>query len=101
MSYTLFIDTEQLDLEISCIAKTIRASSVMENLNSILRNCFFLRRSIGPAYLDLLRFFLNHRRFLRSEHPERVGRSPAEILTGCGHPHWIEMLGYKLFKRAA
>jgi hypothetical protein len=86
---------------VDIIARTIRASSVIENLNSILRNYFFLRRSIGPAYLDLLRFFLNHRRFLRSEHPERVGRSPAEILAGCRHPHWLEMLGYKLFKRAA
>jgi hypothetical protein len=72
---------------------TVRASSVVENLNSRLRNYFFLRRHLGPDYLQLLQFFLNHRRFLRSEHPERVDKSPAELLTGQGHAHWLELLG--------
>jgi hypothetical protein len=35
-----------------------RASSLVENFNSRLRPYFFLRCHIGPAYLDLLRFFL-------------------------------------------
>jgi hypothetical protein len=77
----------------------VRASSVIENLNSRLRAYFFLRRQLGPGYLVLLQFFLNHRRFLRSEHPERVGKSPAELLTGQTHPHWLEMLGYTGFSR--
>jgi len=72
----------------------VRASSVIENINSRLRTYFFLRRELGSNYLDLLQFFLNHRRFLRSEHPERVDKSPAELLTGQTHPHWLEMLGY-------
>jgi hypothetical protein len=72
---------------------TVRASSVVENLNSRLRNYFFLRRHLGPDYLHLLQFFLNHRRFLRSEHPERVDHSPAELLTGQAHAHWLELLG--------
>jgi hypothetical protein len=78
---------------------TVRASSVIENFNSRLRPYFFLRRQPGPDYLILLQFFLNHRRFLRSEHPERVGKSPAELLTGENHPHWLEMLGYTRFSR--
>jgi hypothetical protein len=78
---------------------TVRASSVIENLNSRLRGYFFLRRHLGGAYLDLLRFFLNHRRFGRSEHPERVDKSPAELLKGCSHPHWVELLGYRRFER--
>jgi hypothetical protein len=78
---------------------TVRASSVIENLNSRLRPYFFLRRHLGPDYLALLQFFLNQRRFLRSEHPERVGKSPAELLTGQAHPHWLEMLGYQRFSR--
>jgi hypothetical protein len=78
---------------------TVRASSVIENLNSRLRTYFFLRRHLGPDYLALLQFFLNHRRFLRSERPERVGKSPAELLTGQPHPHWLEMLGYSRFSR--
>jgi hypothetical protein len=74
--------------------QVVRASSIIENLNSRLRNYFFLRREIGSGYLELLQFFLNHRRFLRSECPERVHKSPAELLTGEAHLHWLEMLGY-------
>jgi hypothetical protein len=59
-------------------AQTVRASSVIENLNRRLRSYFFLRRHLGPDYLALLQFFLNHRRFLRSERPERIGKSPAD-----------------------
>ncbi|MCK4626905.1 MAG: hypothetical protein KAV00_16455 [Phycisphaerae bacterium] len=81
------------------LAETPRASSIVENLNSRLRNYFFLRRHIGNEYLDLLRFFLNHRRFVRSDRPERVGKSPAELLTGKTHPHWLEILGFERFRR--
>jgi hypothetical protein len=77
-----------------------RASSLVENVNSRLRNYFFLRRQIGPAYLDLLRFFLNHQPFSRSQKPERRGKSPTELLTGQAHPHWLEMLGFTRFTRA-
>jgi hypothetical protein len=79
--------------------QTVRASSLVENLNSRLRNYFFLRRHLGPDYLALLQFFLNHRRFLRSDRPERVGKSPAELLNASSHPHWLEMLGYVRFSR--
>jgi hypothetical protein len=80
-------------------AAVVRASSVVENLNSRLRSYFFLRRQLGPDYLALLQFFLNHRRFLRSEHPGRAGKSPAELLTGQPHRHWLELLGYTRFRR--
>jgi hypothetical protein len=81
-------------------AGTVRASSLVENLNSRLRSYFFLRRHLGPDYLALLQFFLNHRRLERSERPERVGKTPAQLLTGQEHPHWLEMLGYTRFSRA-
>jgi hypothetical protein len=80
--------------------RVVRASSLVENVNSRLRNYFFLRRQLGSDYLALLQFYLNHRRFLRSEHPERVGKSPAELLSGQEHSHWLEMLGYQRFRRA-
>ena len=48
------------------MADTPRCSSLVENLNSRLRSYFTLRRHLGGAYLDLLRFLLNHRRVLRS-----------------------------------
>ena len=76
-----------------------RASSLVENLNSRLRNYFFLRHHIGNGYLDLLRFYLNHHRFDRSDRAERVGKSPVELLTGQNHPHWLELLGFQRFQR--
>jgi transposase-like protein len=77
--------------------QVVRASSMVENLNSRLRSYFFLRRQLGTDYLTLLQFFLNHRQYLRSEVPSRVGRSPAELLTGEPHAHWLELLGYTRF----
>ncbi|MFK8184977.1 MAG: hypothetical protein AB8B99_16520 [Phormidesmis sp.] len=79
---------------------TPRASSMVENLNSRLRNYFFLRRSLGDSSLSLLRFFCNHRCFTRSRVPERAGKSPKELLTGQTHPHWLELLGFERFQRA-
>jgi hypothetical protein len=82
------------------LKQTPRASSLVENLNSRLRNYFFLRRSLGDSYLSTLQFFLNHRCFIRSRVPERVGKSPTELLTGQPHHHWLELLGFKRFQRA-
>ena len=82
------------------LKQTPRASSMVENLNSRLRNYFFLRRSLGDSYLSLLQYFLNHRCFIRSQVPERVGKSPKQLLTGEAHPHWLELLGFKRFQRA-
>jgi hypothetical protein len=82
------------------MATTPRTSSLVENLNSRLRNYFFLRKQLGSGYLDLLRFFLNHRTFIRSRHPERVGKSPSELMTGQEHPHWLELLEFERFQRA-
>lgn len=80
--------------------KVVRASSLVENINSRLRNYFTLRKQLGNDYLEILRFFLNHRLFSTSEKEERVGKSPAELLTGIIHEHWLELLGYERFKQA-
>ncbi len=84
----------------SAMKSTPRASSLVENLNSRLRSYFFLRKHLNSDYLDLLRFFLNHRTFIASRVPERVGKSPTELMTGIKHPHWLEMLGFERFQRA-
>lgn len=84
---------------LDAMADTPRASSIIENLNSRLRGYFFLRRHLGDEYLDLLRFFLNHHRFMRSDRDERVGKSPAELLSGEAQPHWLELLGFETFHR--
>jgi hypothetical protein len=83
------------------LKNTRRANSLVENVNSRLRTYFTLRRELGNEYLHFLKFFLNHRRFMRSEREERVGKSPAELLTGMQHNHWLEILGFDLFKKAA
>ena len=84
----------------AAMKQTPRASSLVENLNSRLRNYFFLRKQLGPDYLNLLQFFLNSRQFMRSECEERVGKSPTELMTGESHPHWLELLGFKRFQQA-
>jgi hypothetical protein len=81
------------------LADTHRASSLVENLNGRLRCYFFLRRQLSQPYLDLLRSYLNHHRFARSQRPERAGHSPYELLSGQEQPHWLEMLGHSLFHR--
>ena len=57
-----------------------------------LRNDFFWRRHPGRDYLALLPFFLNHRRFVRSEQAERVdllpARSASERLSLAGAAGW-------------
>lgn len=78
---------------------TVRASSVVENVNGRVRAYIFLSRHLGLDSLELIRFFLNHRRFLRSERAERVDRSPVELLTGKPQPHWLEKLGFVRFTR--
>ena len=75
------------------MAQTPRSSSLVENLNSRLRTYFTLRRHLGNSYLDLLQFYLNHHRFMRSRCAERQGKSPREVMTGQGHPHWLTLLG--------
>jgi hypothetical protein len=78
----------------------MRSSSLVENLNSRLRTYFTLRRHLGPDYLELLRFYLNHHVLERSQRPERTGKTPAEWLTGAAHPHWLELLGFTRFSRS-
>jgi hypothetical protein len=90
-----------LRVEVQKLASAVvRASSVIENLNSRLRNYFFLRKQLGSNYLKLLQFYLNHHRYARSERAEREGKSPREVLNGQKHPHWLELLGYQRFRQA-
>jgi hypothetical protein len=92
-------DIEEAVME--AMDRTERTSSMVENLNGRVRVHIRHRREIGAGYLDLLRFFMNHSPLIRSTRVERQGKSPAEILSGKPHPHWLEMLGYQRFQRAA
>lgn len=93
---------EKIEGAVICAMETTeRTSSIVENFNSRLRPYFFLRKEIGNNYLELLKFYLNHTPFLRSERIEKVGKSAAELLFGKPHPHWLELLGFKRFNWAA
>jgi hypothetical protein len=81
------------DAASQAMAQTPRSSSLVENLNSRLRNYFMLRRHLDNSYLDLLQFYLNHHCFMRSRRAERQGKSPRVLMTGQGHPHWLTLLG--------
>ena len=74
---------------------------MQEEIPVRLRCYFFLRREVGSDYLELLRFFLNHRRYPRSRKDGHAGRSPAEILQGKVLSHWLEQLGFTRFRKAA
>ena len=89
-----------LDAIYGLMASSFRASSPIENRNSVLRTYFQQRREIGHGYLELLRFYLNHRIVVRSRVKEREGKSAYEMLTGNSHAHWLDMLGFTLTKAA-
>ena len=79
---------------LQAMKQTPRCSSMVENLNSRLRNYFTLRRQLGGEYLGLLQYFLNHRTFLRSRVADRAGKSPKQLMTGQAHAHWLTLLGF-------
>jgi hypothetical protein len=89
------------DAVLEAMDSTERTSSMVENLNGRVRKYIRNRREIGHGYLDLLRFILNHKPLIRSARTERKGKTPAEILSGKPHPHWLELLGFERFQRAA
>ena len=78
-----------------------KASSVVENLNGRIRKFLMNHIHVSQDILDLLRLVINHREFERSRCEHRQGKSPSQVLHKQDHKHWLEMLGYKLFKQAA
>jgi len=40
-------------------------------------------------------------RLVNKAKEERKGKTPTEILTGKPHEHWLQMLGFQRFKKAA
>jgi len=74
--------------------KTIRASSIVECINSLIRPYLFLKKVVPDKFLDLLQFYFNTRKYRRSRKSERVGKSPVELLTGMQYPSVLALLGY-------
>jgi hypothetical protein len=76
------------------IKTVVRASSIVECINSLIRPYLFLKRTVNDKFLDLLQFYFNTRKYRRSRCKERVGKSPIELLTGKEYPQPLEILGY-------
>ena len=89
------------DAVLLILEETHRCSSIVENFNSRLSPYLDERRYISQKRLDLLQFFLNHMRFMRSAHDNLVNKSPAEAMTGKTHKPWLEILGFKPIQKLA
>ena len=94
-----FYQTEQTVIAI--IDSIEKASSVVENLNGRIRKHLRNHVHLNQETLNLFRFIINHKAFQRSRVNHRTGKTPSEILNQQTHQHWLEMLGYKLFRQAA
>lgn len=68
-----------------------QSSAIIENINSIIRMYLNTTKNhITQPFLNLIRFYLNHRRFTAGE---RKGKTPLELLTGkTQNKDWLEML---------
>jgi len=69
----------------------IQASSMVENINSILRPYLdHSRNQINQEFLNLFAFYHNHRRYRAGK---RKGKIPMELITGEKQDkNWIELL---------
>ncbi|MFH1463957.1 MAG: hypothetical protein ABIO70_06205 [Pseudomonadota bacterium] len=73
------------------LAQRHRASSAIENLNSVLRPYLVVQKSTSQCFLDLFRFYWNTR--IREWGPHK-GTSAHELLTGERVDDWLTLLGY-------
>lgn len=90
------------DAVLHILETTHRCSSMIENFNSRLRPYLDERKFMSQKSLNLIRFYLNHKPFMRSKHERLVNKTPAEALTGKAHKPWLEMLGFTpWYKQAA
>lgn len=71
---------------------TKRAGSLAENLNSRIRVYMNLKRMVPEKYFILLKVYFNTRKYHRSRVPERIGKSPLELMTGKEYPEFLEAL---------
>ena len=80
-----------LDLVISVLVKRYRASSAIENLNSVLRPYLVVQKIAQQGFLDLFSFFWNTR---TRQWGRGKGTSAYEQLTGEKVDDWLTLLGY-------
>lgn len=74
--------------------ETHKASSLVENLNGRIRVYIEMKRVIPTHFFVLMKVYFNTRKYRRSRCPERVGKSPLELLTGKPQPDFLVALGF-------
>ncbi len=89
------------DAVLSILEKTHRCRSMVENLNSRVRPYLDERKFGSQKILNLIRFYLHHKPFMRSAHQRLVKKTPAEAMTGKPHQPWLEILGFPSNTRLA
>jgi hypothetical protein len=81
-------------------SRPVNMHKSFEGLSALVQHEFPGELYTG-AYLDLLRFYLNHIPLLRSSKEHRKGKTPAELMLKEQHRHWLEMLGLAPFRKLA
>lgn len=74
------------------LTRVVRASSMVECINSLLRPYLFLKRTVTKTFQALLQCYFNVREYRRSRRRERRGKSPFELLTGRKPPQLFDIL---------
>ncbi|MEG0502720.1 MAG: hypothetical protein RR525_10905 [Cellulosilyticaceae bacterium] len=70
----------------------IRASSIVECINSLIRPYLTLKRAVYTNFLPLMQFYFNTRTYRRSRRKHRAGKRPIELLTHKEYPSPLELL---------
>jgi len=87
-----------LNLVVPILEQRYRASSAIENLNSVLRPYLVVQKNVQQGFLNIFRFFWNMR---NREWGRGKGTSPYEELTGNRVEDWLTLLGYPPSERFA
>lgn len=80
-----------IDAVVPVLDQRHRASSAIENLNSVLRPYLVVQKHAEQGFLDLFRFYWNTR---ERRWGRRKGTSAYEGLTGVVVKDWLTMLGF-------
>ncbi len=71
-----------------------RASSMVENVNGRIRTYMNLKRIVPKKFFILMKVYFNTKKYRRSRFPQRIGKSPVELLTGKEYPEFLECIGF-------
>ncbi len=71
-----------------------RASSMVENVNGRIRTYMNLKRIVPKSFFTLMKVYFNTKKYRRSRVPQRIGKSPIELLTGKEYPEFLECVGF-------